>query len=442
MSGPKVVRIVTREELLAICHGMLARVDAALADWERVSRRNDVLDEEALASARQRRDELAAMIARDRFDVFQKEAPREEAFLLSDLDRRLGEAASRQAQERSRERRTREAGASLLRALKGAGTTLDAGLEAGLLEGDADAVSSALSLLGERSEHPDEASSEMARRLGGGGGKRTFAEWIANRDEGTRDPAVERVEARLAAIARMEGEDAVAAMRSRLEEVEDAPPARRSILLDGLEIESGRALDAARKKDAVLREARLLLAECRTAGLHVVEDEDALGYFPVDALRDWMTSTGARIGALREAAAAQARRDAVLEALGDLGYEVVEGMGTAVPEEGRIVLRSAARPDYGVEVGSTGSMGRMQMRPVAFGTDSFGPDPARDRDAETIWCGDVGSLRKALAERGDAFEIERALPVGAVALKRIDVATDDREADRTAPVMRERSRPG
>ena len=33
MSGPKVVRIVTREEILALCEGQLARVDAALADW-------------------------------------------------------------------------------------------------------------------------------------------------------------------------------------------------------------------------------------------------------------------------------------------------------------------------------------------------------------------------------------------------------------------------
>jgi hypothetical protein len=40
MSGPKVVRIVTREEILGICHGQLARVDAALAEWTRKGRRN------------------------------------------------------------------------------------------------------------------------------------------------------------------------------------------------------------------------------------------------------------------------------------------------------------------------------------------------------------------------------------------------------------------
>lgn len=43
MSGPKVVRIVTREEHEAICRGMLARIDAALEQWAETGRRNDCL---------------------------------------------------------------------------------------------------------------------------------------------------------------------------------------------------------------------------------------------------------------------------------------------------------------------------------------------------------------------------------------------------------------
>ena len=39
MSGPKVVRIVTREENEAICRGMLARIDAALEEWAETGRR-------------------------------------------------------------------------------------------------------------------------------------------------------------------------------------------------------------------------------------------------------------------------------------------------------------------------------------------------------------------------------------------------------------------
>ena len=82
----------------------------------------------------------------------------------------------------------------------------------------------------------------------------------------------------------------------------------------------------------------------------------------------------------------------------------------------------------------------MQMRPVAFEAGGVGPDPGRDRDAETIWCGDVSTLQDALASAGGGLVIERALPVGATPLKRIAVerkAGAVAEAD--APALRERS---
>ena len=63
MSGPKVVRIVTREEHKAICQGMLARIDAALEEWAAAGRRNDCLDAATVEAARRRRDALAALAA-------------------------------------------------------------------------------------------------------------------------------------------------------------------------------------------------------------------------------------------------------------------------------------------------------------------------------------------------------------------------------------------
>lgn len=441
MSGPKVVRIVTREEILDICHGLVSRVDAALDDWEKVARRNDVFDEEALASAKERRRALATLIAADRFDALQKEAPAEEAFLLADLERRLEKAASLQAQAQSRERRTREAGASLLRSLETSGIPMDPELQSGLRTGDPDAVSAALSLLSDVANRPEAASDDLAKSLREDDGRRTFADWMSARPESEDDPAVTKIAIRLATIARSDGDADVSGMKSRLRGVEGASLARRAILLDGLEIESGRALDAARRKEALLREARMLIAESRTAGLEIEEDLEILRGLENDVLEDWTSSKREVLAARRDAVAAHARRTAVLEALGELGYDVVEGMETAVADGGRIVLRSASRPDYGVEMLSAGSTGRMQMRPVAFGTETHGPDPARDRDAETIWCREVGTLRETLADRGDVFRIERALPVGAVALKRMDIGVGDREAERFAPTLHERSRP-
>src|SRR6185312_6389133 len=101
MSGPKVVRVVTREEILERCRGQLARVDAALEEWTRVGRRNDCLDDAAIEIASKRREQLASLIASDRFLEFQKQAATEEAFLRQDLQNRLNAAMTRQAEARS-----------------------------------------------------------------------------------------------------------------------------------------------------------------------------------------------------------------------------------------------------------------------------------------------------------------------------------------------------
>ena len=122
MSGPKVVRIVTREEILALCEGQLARVDAALADWRRIAG----TDAGAIAQAEQRRASLAAHIAADRFMDLQKEAPLEEAFLRDDIAARLAAAAAHEASSRARGRRQAEAGKSVAAALERGGQTIDA----------------------------------------------------------------------------------------------------------------------------------------------------------------------------------------------------------------------------------------------------------------------------------------------------------------------------
>jgi hypothetical protein len=85
LSGPKVVRIVTREEHEAICRGMLARIDAALEQWAEAGRRNDCLDQPTVDAARRRRDALAALTAQGRFAEMQAQAPAEESFLRSDM---------------------------------------------------------------------------------------------------------------------------------------------------------------------------------------------------------------------------------------------------------------------------------------------------------------------------------------------------------------------
>lgn len=436
MSGPKVVRIVTREEIIEICHGMLARVDAALAEWTRIGQRNDCIDDEALVAGKRRRDALAAQIAADRFMNLQKQAPIEEAFLRDDIQVRLAKVAAEQAAARSRGRREREAAASLLRTLQSRGDPLDPDLKRGLEQGDAAAVANGFKMLAQRSASPT-ASRKLAGRLRGDEAPASFIDWLAARPATDADPAVTRIETRIAELRPYVDEATSTAWGARLDQALDAEPARRGLLLDGLDVATGRELTGARARAAAAMDLELVAAELAAAGLDVKTLTTGREALDATAIASRIGEGRAALDAHRQARASAARRAAILEGLTGLGYEVTEGMRTTWARDGRLVVRSASRPDYGVEVSAAGE--RMQMRPVAFDAGGVGPDPSRDRDAETIWCGDVSVLQESLGDAGSGLVIEKALPIGATPLKRIAVTEGEAAAAAAAPVLRERT---
>jgi hypothetical protein len=436
MSGPKIVRIVTRDEILELCHGMLARVDAALAEWTRVGRRNDCIDNEALVAAKRRRDALAAMIAADRFMELQKQAPIEETFLRDDIQVRLSKVAAEQTAARSRGRREREAAASLLRTLRAKGDPLEEGLERGLERGDAAALADGFRLLAQRSA-ASTASRALADRLRGDEAPASFADWLAARPATDTDRAMTQIEARIAELRPYVDEATSAAWGARLDEALAAEPVRRGLLLDGLDVATGRELTQARARAAAAMDLEMVAAELAAAALDAKALTLGKEELDVTAIASRIDEGRAALQAHRQARAFATRRAAVLEGLTSLGYEVTEGMQTTWAHDGRLIVRSASRPDYGVEVSAAGE--RMQMRPVAFEAGGVGPDTARDRDAETIWCGDVSALQESLGDAGGGLVIEKALPIGATPLKRIAVMTGEAAAAAATPVLRERT---
>lgn len=433
MSGPKVVRIVTREEVLELCQGQLARVDAALSEWVRIGQRNDCLDEEAHKTAQQRRDALAALIASDRFMDFQKQAPIEEAFLRNDIQSRLAIVAAQQSMARAKGRRNEEAGKSLVRRLQTLDIEVGQTLVDDLMRGDTEALSKGFALLGQQKAKGTSALAERLRdeRV------QTFAAWLAAQPPAPADAAIERLAGRIDELAPLVSADETMTWRTRLAEAEGVEPARRHLLLDGLEVATGRALTEARARHALLIDVQLLAAETKAAGIAASAGK-AIGGMAVEELKSLQKQLTAALDAHRVSQAIAARRVAVLEGLTSLGYEVTEGMSTSFAENGQLVVRSAARPDYGVEVSAVGSGDRMQMRPVAFESEGEGPDPRQDRDAETIWCGDVTTLQARLAKLGGELTIERALAIGQTPLKRI--ASSSRKASRATAAPRAKSR--
>lgn len=439
MSGPKVVRIVTHEEIVAICEGHLARLHAAADEWIRVGRRNGMLTEAEISATESRREALRGLLARGQYMELQKAVPDEVSFLQADQEERLVRAATEKAKARTALRQAEAVAASVLKALERRGAAVPADLRAELEDaaaGHSDgaaAISRAFTLL---SSEKDSSVSDNQRRLAEalkeGDDRQSFAQWLAAQAGGSEDEGSARLHFRIAELAVILGEEATAEFEERLRQISSSePPSRRSLLADSLEVELARAVAGAKERAGVQSRLRMLAAELSQSGSEslaaVSRTIEARIDDRTDVLLDLEKEGKAALSRFHEEAAAHARRRAVLKGLSELGYQVSEGLETAWARDGKVVIRRASQPGYGVEIGGRVESGRVQMRTVAFRSAGASTEDARDRDAETIFCGDVTKLQTGFAEKGGEVIIERALPVGAVPLRVVTETSDDRD---------------
>lgn len=459
MSGPKVVRIVTREEILAICQGHLQRLAQAMADWTAQAARLGGVDTAQLAATQARHARLQGLLVEERFSELQKAVPEEIEFLRRDLREREGQAIERAAQQRQRMRQVRENAQALLKALEAsrqpvASQVLEAlaGLRDRPGQEDADAVlARGFAALAPTAGSPttlSEAQQALAQQLKGDAEQPSYAQWLATQGAGTgRDERLLRIDRYVAQLQLLQGAPAAQPFLLALQRAEQTQqPGQRALLLDSLVIDLASATRAFEQVRERLQRVRGLAGE-----LHALADStaetDALRAATQAALRAQLDACGpgdrladldtliaqaqAALDAHAQALAAQARREAVLRGLSSLGYEVREGMATGWAQTGRVVLRKPATPGYGVEVGGQAEGARLQVRAVAFDPSR---DKARDLDVETLWCGDFQRLQALLGEQGDALLIEQARAVGEVPLK--EVAQTQTHASTEASLQR------
>ena len=204
--------------------------------------------------------------------------------------------------------------------------------------------------------------------------------------------------------------------------LEAEPPARRSLIADSLLLDLATAVKDGRARTRLvnqLRERRAELSEMKSpeAASLLAEIDSALAIPSASDEQELVKRADFLIEEEFKAMAAEERRRAVLEGLASLGYEVSEGMATAWVQNGKIVLRKAANPGYGVELSGGSKSDLLQVRAVGIGSSAEPRDANRDRDMETIWCGEFDRLKGLVAKAGGNVSIESARPVGQFPLK-------------------------
>lgn len=417
MSGPKVVRIVSREEVLMICRRELARVDAALAEWGPVLSRCGL---SMPAEVLRRRQQLNALLAGDRFIEVQKQAP----LLTEWLDARLEELVNAQFTPEARAARGRAglaaSAASLVAECQARGVKLSEAARQGLEAGDSQEVSRVLSqLAAAQAESGPAVDAALQDRLRPTEARQFLQDW--QETQSRQDPRTAVAEKQLTLLRGLGAQ--VEAFSHRLDAIHQLEDeSRRGLQLDSLCIELAGAVRQERSRAQMRREIAALLDQL----------EETVAYS--DDLEAQRAQLQERYQQLLAARAAASTKEAVLNGLHQLGYEVREGMAAAWESQGRLVLQHPSGDGYGVEIGGRGE--KLQVRAVGFGAPT---SQAKDTAAEERWCGELSQMSSELGKLGGQLEILRSTPVGAQPVKRVVLAQEEERSEEGFEEMKLRS---
>jgi hypothetical protein len=430
MSGPKVFHVVTREELVARCEAHLRQLDVAIAEWTEACKRNGAGDAQDAKAVASRRDALRRILEKDRFFELQKQVQAEISFLRADAQARIERAVTAAAQVMQNGRRAARTAQMLLDALRksGRGVPDDLRWELESTESTAKleaAIARAFALLAPAaaSGAPTERQRELASQLGLDQKRATLSDWVNSQSPFAEAGTYPRIDRHLAELSALGIDPSTYAARATM--LAGELPPRQALLADSLLVDLAHAVKEGRERSARLADLRERAAELTHHGSAVAQAlggriEAAIAAKDGSSAPALIAEADALVQEELRVLAADARRRAVLQGLASLGYEVSEGMATAWVQSGQVVLRKAANPDYGVELGGGKKSESLQVRAVVFGSAQTPRNAQRDRDMETVWCSELGQLRTLLASEGGQLEIDQALPVGATPLKLIE----------------------
>ncbi len=449
MSGPKVVRVVTREERIEICEGLLAQLDAAIRALKADAARLGDSEGEELAGSRGRREALAELVRENNFDQAEVQVRQEIGFISTKRDEVIERAASAAAVARRELSSQRHAATTLLKELERRAPEAHAEFAAGLrqIAGQSKASKSAESVLAKAmgalspaapTSHLSEAQMALAKSLQATPGPDLVSSgW---QSMSAQDKRVSDLHHLLAQIHVLRDSEDAAAFSRRLDALErEAEGPVRNMKLDALVIEAAGAVDRLRRLAGLVEAARSALAEVEVLGadtdLTSVRQELLAAIATTDEMRLTKATADAThaVGLARATRAAAARREAILTGLATLGYQVNENMATSWVDEGRVVLKKADSDMHGVEIASAPDAKRLQVRAVAF---SPALPAMANLAAETAWCGDFGRLQDHLQQHAGDLAIERALQIGVVPLKVVQAPASVQERAATARTLK------
>lgn len=438
MSGPKVVRVVTRKELVAIGRRDLAKVNQIHECWKKTLSSFGVVGEGDLEHVKNRISRLHTLLETDKFNELSTQCDLEIDFLHQDIERRIEKESVRRANSRAATQRLVATAETLLVQLKERSTTNSTGLISKLgdiacgsqndLAQSNDIFNAVFAELSMDSRSVQQVATTAQRSLAEAlGAEKTndlnFQDWLEASQFGgeTLQDRINRD------IARLDGEFGAAVAEpyvARLEKIlEHSSASQQRMMADTLALDLAKDSTNRKRSAALLLELDLVAAE-----LTVFESEDcsaALNELRIaretnndEALQEAIKCGRGVLDATAEKFAAQSSREAILSELKNLGYEIQEGMLAQLAIAGQLVLTNPSDINYGVEL-SAPPGNKIQVRMVAFEDSTVVNDAVKDESMETAWCGELVSIARELKAQGSELDIEIAKGAGELPLKRV-----------------------
>lgn len=445
MSGPKVVRIVTREEKIADSKAFLSRLDESVKNWERGCIKKGFATEKEFDAIKNRRQQIHELLNNDQFTDLQNQVQGEIAFLVNDIQLRKDKAAEAVANAHTIRRRLSNTAATLIESISKTDIDIPDELLNSLQNvnkrkiddiNDAEnVINRTMALLTpvKTDELITDRQREIANKLGNGEATTTLNDWLEGRPS-KDDEAGQKIDHHLAELIVEEGSDYADPFIQRASNIASEPsPNRRKLLYDSLIIDLAKNERERHKYQDEIQTAMQLASEIELYDNNTAEDirsrvKNLNDIRDLQKVQSIIKEAISFLEIRKKEISAQSRRKAILQGLASLGYEIREGMMTAWADNGRVVIKKATNQDYGVELSGAKDATKLQVRAVAFGATTGSRNKERDIDAESIWCSEFGQLKNDLAQSGNEIIIEKAKKVGEVPLKVIETGGfDDRD---------------
>ncbi len=436
MSGPKIVHIVTKQEVMEICRGRIAAVQDMIERWRKCAAHHDVLTVENEKAIENRLLAIIKLFEREQFNDVQKNCLIEIAAVQTEISRIQNEAIEKAVLERSIRRRLQYTAETLVKTFKAEGCQIPEELsdivssvltankvELDIMTSTLNRILTEYTLSSSKEEKVNLLQKELSVRLAEGEKFQTLIDWkiLHDKDEKTTEND-RRLDKLLAEIEAMDSKAEAQPFLDRVTLItKESLLSQRSLLTDSLILDLVAHSNRRKIKEQAIVSMQEVRCELRRMVSKEAKNIESLLTNAIDS--EDITSSKILnkkgIELIKKEAKAMAgmfRREAILKGLAELGYEIRENMATAWAKSGRIVVKKPHEKSYGVELGAIEDAERLQVQLVSF--DQSNKD-SQDRDRETIWCSEFYRLKDLLEKSGTALHIEKALPIGKKSLKKI-----------------------